>query len=153
MTDTTERLLVTHMGHDGPWLLLKTRDEIDERKDFILANKFKIEHAARLVLIRIVDAPLPAKLREAKAKLQEADAKRQEADAKWQVAEAKWLEAYARWREAEAKRLEANMKWLEANTKWQVAINSPEGVAFHAKVCGCPWSLEHQNVLEGLARP
>ena len=123
--------LYTHLGHDGPWLLPKTQEEYKERIHDIKTVKPETERAARLCLIAAVRAPLPPTL--------------QKVYGAWQKADAAWREAYGARHKAYAARHKEDAAWL-------VAINSPEGVAFHAKVCGCSWSPEHPDTLEGLAR-
>ena len=51
--------LVTHMGHDGSWLLIKTAKEIRERREFIRTAKPEHERALRLRLLKVVKVPLP----------------------------------------------------------------------------------------------
>ena len=69
-----KRHLVTHMGHDGPWLLLKTAKEIRERRKYIRTRKPKHERALRLRLLKTVKVPLPPQLAKAYAARAKADA-------------------------------------------------------------------------------
>jgi hypothetical protein len=138
----TQRVLVKHMGHDGPWLLIKTRREVAERRAYIRGAKPDAEVPRRLALLKIVTAALPPRLEKAYAAREKAYAAREKADAAWK-------KAYAAWKKADA-------AWKKADAAWKKAINSPEGVKFHAKVCGCSWTPEQPDVLqgpEGLAVP
>ena len=144
--------LYTHLGHDGPWLLPKTDEEYDERISFIKTTKPEVERAARLCLIAEVTAPLPSTLQKTLAAWQKARAAWEKADPARQKAYAALQKAYAALQKARAAWQKADAAWQKADAAWLVAINSPEGVAFHAKVCGCSWSPEHPDTLEGLAR-
>src|SRR3990167_2552967 len=73
--------LVTHMGHDGPWLLIKTAKEIRERRAYILTQKPKHERALRLRLLKVVKAPLPPQLAETYVAWAKANAARVQGDA------------------------------------------------------------------------
>ena len=83
-------VLVTHMGHDGPWLLIKALKDVRERRSYIKANKPKHEVPLRLKLLKIIQEPPPLTLRKAHAAQVKADAA--------------WDEAYAAWDEADAER-------------------------------------------------
>ena len=135
---TTKLVLVKHMGHEGPWLLVKTRKEVKERIADIKENKPALERPRRLALLKIVTGSLPPVLVKVYAA--------------WQQASAAWQKEDAAWQQASAARHKAYAARQQASAAWLVAINSPEGVAFHAKVCGCSWSPEHPDTLEGLAR-
>src|SRR3990167_9503621 len=87
-------VLVTHMGHDGPWLLIKTRKEVRERITFINSNKPEAERPLRLKLLRIIDEPLPPKL--------------EKAYAAWAKVYAAWAKAYAALEKADATRPKAD---------------------------------------------
>ena len=76
-------VLVAHMGHDAPWLQIKTRKQIRERRMDIKMHKPKHERPLRLKLLKIVKEPLPPKLQKAYAEWQKADAEWQKADAAW----------------------------------------------------------------------
>ena len=114
--------LVTHMGHDGPWLLIKTAKEIRKRRAHIRTQKPEHERALRLRLLKIVKAPLPPQLFKA--------------DAAWAKADAAWVKADA--------------AYYKASAAWDKVINSPEGVKFHAQVCGCAWTPEQPDILRQL---
>ena len=151
--------LYTHLGHDGPWLLPKTQEEYKERIHDIKTVKPETERAARLCLIAAVRAPLPPTLQKVYGAWQQADAAWLKADAARHKEDAAWQQAYGAWQKEDAAWQQASAAWLKAyaarhkeDAAWLVAINSPEGVAFHAKVCGCSWSPEHPDTLEGLAR-
>ena len=136
--------LYKHMGHDGPWLLIKTPKEYRERVRFIETDKPKSERPCRLDLIGKVTTKLPPTLAKAYAEWEAADAKYQEAYAEWEA-------AYAKWEEADAKYQEAGAKLQEVYAKWLTVINSTEGVALHEQVCGCWWTPEHPDILDGMA--
>ena len=125
--------LVTHMGHDGPWLLIKTAKEIRERRAYILTQKPKHERALRLRLLKVVKAPLPPQLAETYAALAKANAALDKARAARD-------KAYDAWDKANAARVKADVAWAKV-------INSPEGVKFHAQVCGCAWTPEQPDIL------
>src|SRR3990167_1615612 len=76
-----KRHLVTHMGHDGPWLLSKTNKEIRERREYIRTDKPEHERALRLRLLKVVKAPLPPQLAKAYAAWAKARTARAKADA------------------------------------------------------------------------
>ena len=135
--------LYKHMGHDGPWLLIKTPKEYRERVRFIETDKPKSERPCRLDLIGKVTTKLPPTLAKACAEWQKADAKRQKADAN--------VGSQNQWWETDAKWQKANAKWREAYAKWLTVINSTEGVALHEQVCGCWWTPEHPDILDGMA--
>jgi len=131
--------LYTHLPHNGAWLLPKTIKEYNERIWIIKVGKPKVEVAHRLCSIQEVPIKsLPPKLSKA------------------------WA-AYMKARAAHDKAWDAHMKARAAHDRAGVAcdralvtyfnvLNSPEGVAFHNKVCGCMWSPEHPDILENLAR-
>ena len=165
-------VLVAHMGHDAPWLQIKTREEVKERIAHIKKYKPERERPLRLKLLKIVKDPLPPKLQrayaarekayaardkayaaraEANAARAEANAARAEANAAWEKANAAWAEANAAREKAYAARAEANAAWEKANAAWEKAINSPVGVAFHKQVCGCAWTPEQPDILLQLA--
>ena len=135
--------LVTHMGHDGPWLLIKTAKEIRERRAYIRTEKPEHEWALRLRLLKVVKAPLPSQLGKARAALDKANtaldkayAALVKADATRDKANAAWVKAYA--------------ALVKAYAEWDTVINSPAGVKFHAKVCGCAWTPEQPDILRQL---
>src|SRR3990167_2771067 len=141
---TTPKLhLVTHMGHDGPWLLLKTAKEIRERRAFIRAHKPEHERAIRLRGLKIINDPLPPKLQRAYAAWDKAIAACDKADAAWDQAYAKWDKAIAALNRAYYARARAYAAWAKA-------INSSAGVKFHAQVCGCAWTPEQPDILRQL---
>ena len=171
---------VTHMGHDGPWLLLKTAKEIRERRAFIRTNKPEHERALRLRLLKVVRAPLPPRLVKAnvawvkaKAALAPADAARDKAYDAWVTARAARVKAYdtrnhkayVAWVKAKAAldnkdydaRVEAHVArngayaaLVKASVAWDTVINSPAGVKFHAQVCGCAWTPSQPDILRQL---
>ena len=114
--------LVTHMGHDGPWLLLKTAKEIRERRSYIRTHKPKHERALRLRLLKVVKAPLPPPL----------------------------AKAYAAWTKAYAARAKAYAARDKANAAWTKALTSPAGIEFHKQVCGCAWTPAQPDILRQL---
>ena len=172
---TTPKLhLVTHMGHDGPWLLLKTAKEIRERRAFIRAHKPEHERALRLRRLKIINDPLPPKLQRAYAAWDKAIAACDKADAAWDQAYAKWDKANAAWINSYAKGAndiaalaKADAAWdkaiaalnraryarARAYAAWAKAINSSAGVKFHAQVCGCAWTPEQPDILRQLTLP
>ena len=130
----SNNVLVKHMGHDGPWLTIKTRKEVKERIAFIKDKKPKDEIPRRLQLLAIVSEPLPPGLKKAYTAREKAYLMCDRAD-----------EAREKADEAREKAYAARKK---AHAAWQKAIKSREGVAFHKKVCGCSWSPQHTNILE-----
>ena len=134
---TTPKLhLVTHMGHDGPWLLIKTAKEIRKRRAHIRTKKPEHERALRLRRLQVVKAPLPPQLAHPYAAWDQANAARDK--------------ARAAWNKASAARVTASAAWYKARAAWNEAINSPEGVKFHAQVCGCAWTPEQPDILRQL---
>ena len=142
--------LVTHMGHDGPWLLLKTAKEIRARQDYIRTYKPEHERALRLRLLKVVKAPLPPKLSKAVAAWAKASAAWDKANAAGNKAVAAWAQASAAWAKASAAWAKAAAARLKASAAWDKVINSPEGVKFHAQVCGCAWTPEQPDILRQL---
>src|SRR3990167_3058557 len=106
-----KRHLVTHMGHDGPWLLIKTAEEIRERRKDIRTRKPEHERALLLRLLKTVKVPLPPQLAKAYAAWVKAAAA-------WVKAYAAWDEAYAAWVKAYAARVKAYAAWVKADTAW-----------------------------------
>ena len=183
---TTPKLhLVTHMGHDGPWLLIKTAKEIRKRRAHIRTKKPEHERALRLRRLQVVKAPLPPQLAHPYAAWDQANAAWYKARAAWNKASAArdkarvaWYKAYAArdnasaardkaraawnkasaardkaraaWNKASAARVTASAAWYKARAAWNEAINSPEGVKFHAQVCGCAWTPEQPDILRQL---
>ena len=121
---------VAHMGHDAPWLQIKTVAEVRERRADIKTNKPERERPLRLKLLKIVKEPLPPKLAKAYAARVKADAA--------------WAEAYAA-------RVKAYAAREKAYVAWGRAIVSREGIAFHKKACGCAWTPKKPNILLQLA--
>ena len=155
-----KRHLVTHMGHDGPWLLSKTNKEIRERREYIRTDKPEHERALRLRLLKVVKAPLPPQLAKAYAAWAKADAALVKAYAAWVKAYAAWVKADDAWAKAYAARVKADVArakadaaWAKADAAWAKAINSPRGVKFHAQVCGCAWTPEQLDILRQLTPP
>jgi hypothetical protein len=167
--------LVTHMGHDGPWLLIKTAKEIHERRKQIRTSKPKYEWALRFRLLRVVKAPLPPSLAAANATWFKANATWSEANATWARANTTWFKAnttwfkanatwatranttwfkanamWATWVSADATWARADTAWARADAAWFKAINSRTGVKFHNQVCGCAWTPEQPNILKQL---
>ena len=156
---------VAHMGHDAPWLQIKTEAEVRERRAYIETGKPEPERPLRLKLLKIVNEPLPPKLVKVYAARNKAEAARNKAEAAWDKAQAERDEAYAAWDKAEAERdeahavwvrahaawVEAHAAWVEAHAAWGRAIVSREGVAFHKKVCGCAWTPKKPDILLQLA--
>ena len=155
---TTPKLhLVTHMGHDGPWLLIKTAKEIRKRRAHIRTKKPEHERALRLRRLQVVKAPLPPQLAHPYAAWDQANAARDKARAAWNKASAArdkarvaWYKAYAARDKASAAWAKASAAWYKARAAWNEAINSPEGVKFHAQVCGCAWTPEQPDILRQL---
>src|SRR3990167_7694029 len=148
---TTPKLhLVTHMGHDGPWLLIKTAKEIRKRRAHIRTKKPEHERALRLRRLQVVKAPLPPQLAHPYAAWDQANAARDKARAAWNKASAARDKARAAWNKAYAARVTASAAWYKARAAWNEAINSPEGVKFHAQVCGCAWTPEQPDILRQL---
>ena len=148
---TTPKLhLVTHMGHDGPWLLIKTAKEIRKRRAHIRTKKPEHERALRLRRLQVVKAPLPPQLAHPYAAWDQANAARDKARAAWNKASAARDKARAAWNKASAARVTASAAWYKARAAWNEAINSPEGVKFHAQVCGCAWTPEQPDILRQL---
>lgn len=143
----TKMLLVKHMGHDGPWLLIKTRAEYLGRRKYIRENKPEAERPLRLKLIGVVDTKLPAQLQKTYAAWLKADAARQKADAAWQKAYAAWQKTYAAWLKAYAAWQKTDAPWQKADAAWQKIINSPAGIKFHSQVCDCRWTPENYDIL------
>ena len=168
-------VLVTHMGHDGPWLLIKALKDVRERRVSIKANKPKHEVPLRLKLLKIIQEPLPLTLRKANAAWvkayaarDKAYAARDKANAAWVKANATrvkanaaWVKAYAArdkayaarhkanaaWVKTDAAREKAYAAWVETDATWTKAINSPAGVDFHKQVCGCAWTPKQPDIL------
>ena len=124
---------VAHMGHDAPWLQIKTMREVKERRAHIRAHKPKHERPLRLKLLRVIKTPLSPKL--------------VKADAAWGRANAARDKAYAAWVKANAARDKAYAARDKADAAWDKAINSPAGVAFHKQVCGCAWTPVQPDIL------
>ena len=122
-------VLVAHMGHNAPWLQIKTIKKVKARRVCIRFNKPEREVHLRLKLLKIVDAPLPSGLVKAYAA---------------------WVEADATWDKTNATWVKANTTWVKANATWDKAINSPAGVEFHKQVCGCAWTPEQPDILRQL---
>jgi len=144
---------VTHMGHDGPWLLLKTAKEIRERRAYIRTHKPEHERALRLRRLKVVKVSLPPRLVKARAAWNKADAARDKADAAWNKAGAAWNKALDAWYKAHDAWYKAHAARDQARAAWNKAINSPEGVKFHAQVCGCAWTPEQPDILRQLSPP
>jgi len=142
-----ELVLVTHMGHDGPWLLTRTRKEVRERIAQIKSEKPEAKRLLRLKLLKVVDEPLSPKLARAYATWKKADAAWEKADAAWEKVIAAWEKAGAAWEKTDAAWNKAYAAREKANAAWAKAINSREGVAFHAKACGCAWTVEEPDIL------
>ena len=123
-------VLVAHMGHNAPWLQIKTVATVRERRAEIETNKPEHERPLRLKLLKIVKEPLPPKLAKAYAARVKADAA--------------WAEAYAA-------RVKAYAAREKAYVAWGRAIVSREGIAFHKKVCGCAWTPKKPDILLQLA--
>ena len=116
---TTPKLhLVTHMGHDGPWLLIKTAKEIRERREYIRTNKPEHERALRLRLLKVVKAPLPPQLVKARAAWIKAYAARDQAYAARDQAYAAWFNSFAALVKADAARATAHAAWAKADAAW-----------------------------------
>ena len=133
-------VLVTHMGHDGPWLLIKALKDVRERRVSIKANKPKHEVPLRLKLLKIIQEPLPLTLRKANAAWVKAYAARDKAYAARHKANAAWVKT-------DAAREKAYAAWVETDATWTKAINSPAGVDFHKQVCGCAWTPKQPDIL------
>ena len=133
-------VLVKHMGHDGPWLLIKAREEVEARIAYIKAYKPPNEVPLRLKLLGIVKEPIPESLQKACAAWQKVYAAWPKSNAARQKADAAWQKAYAAWPKANAARQKADAAWAKA-------INSKAGVEFHAKACGCKWTPEQPDIL------
>ena len=148
---TTPKLhLVTHMGHDGPWLLIKTNKEIRERRLYIHTHKPAHEQALRLRLLRVVKAPLPPQLAKVYSAWHKASAARDKAYAAWVKANADRVKADAAWGKAYAAVGKASAALDKASAAWGKAINSRAGVKFHKQVCGCAWTPEQLDILRQL---
>ena len=130
---------VAHMGHDGPWLLLKTAKEIRERRAYIRTHKPEHERALRLRLLKVVKAPLTPQL----AKAHAARVK----------AHAAWVKADAAWAKVRAPRAKAHAALVKADAALGKALNSSAGVKFHQQVCGCAWTPEQPDILKQLTPP
>ena len=76
-------VLVAHMGHDAPWLQIKTMREVKERRAHIRAYKPKHERPLRLKLLKIVNEPLPPELTKAYTAREKAYTAWMKADAAW----------------------------------------------------------------------
>ena len=77
---------VAHMGHNAPWLQIKTMREVKERRAHIRAHKPKRELPLRLKLLRVIKTPLSSKLAKVAATRAEAYAAWGKADAAWDKA-------------------------------------------------------------------
>ena len=143
-------VIVAHMGHDAPWLQIKTRKEVKNRVAYIKAEKPEHEHPLRLKLLKIVKKPLPPKLVKAYAAWVKAHAGRVKAYAAWAKAYAAQT-AGAAWVKADAVRVQAYAAHAKADAAWEIALVSPEGIAFHQQVCGCAWTPEQPDILLQLA--
>ena len=126
-------VIVAHMGHDAPWLQIKTAKEVRERRAYVRTQKPEHERALRLKLLKIVKEPLPPKLDKANASRVKANAV--------------WYKARAAWDKAEAAVVKAEAALDKAYAAWDKVINSPAGVDFHKQVCGCAWTPEQPNIL------
>jgi hypothetical protein len=151
MIDSKERLLVTHMGHNGPWLLIKTRKEFEDRHAEIRARKPAAEQPLRLKLLKIVNDPLPPELQKAYAAWHKAYTAWPKAHATWYKAYTARHRAYAARLKAYAAWMKADAAWLKADAAWLKAIVTPTGAKFHEKVCGCAWTPEQPDILRQLA--
>ena len=154
-------VLVAHMGHNAPWLQIKTRKEVKDRIAHIKAKKPERERPLRLKLLKIVKEPLPSRLAKAYAAWVKTSAAWVKADATWDKANvawykdyaargkanAAWVKAYAAWVKANDARDKANAAWGKANAAWEKTINSPASVKFHKQVCGCAWTPEQPDIL------
>ena len=128
---------VAHMGHDAPWLQIRTVAEVRERRAYIKTNKPEHERPLRLKLLKTVKEPLPTKLAKAYAA--------------WTEVYAAWVKADAARAEVDAALVKASAAWVKADAAWGRAIVSREGVAFHKKVCGCSWTPKKPDILLQLA--
>ena len=118
-------VLVAHMGHDAPWLQIKTRQEVKYRIAYIKAEKPERERPLRLKLLKIVKNPLPPKLAEAEAawvKSHEAREKAHEArvnahEARVNAHEAR-VNAHEAWVKSHEARVNAYAAWVNAYAAW-----------------------------------
>ena len=117
--------VVAHMGHNAPWLNIQTLAQIKYRRTDIEANKPEREVALRLKLLKIIEESLPPEL---------------------QTRYDTWAKAHAEWMNL-GKTYVMRQKITDAELAWEGVINSPEGVAFHAEVCGCDWTPERPDIL------
>jgi len=116
-------MLILHGHHANN--VLSELPSLEERVDFIKANKHEEEHAVRLSLIRALTAEeiaaLPKDFKAACEKLDAACANRVAASAEWKEAEAE-LEAAQR---------------AAAFEEWAAAQRTTAMQEWHKKVCGC----------------
>ena len=145
-------LLVAHMGHDAPWLQIKNQKEVEDRITDIKKLKPEHERPLRLKLLKIVKEPLPPELDNAYAAGVKAYVALGKANVAWRKANVAWVNADAAWANADETWKKAGAAWKKADAAWQIAITSPEGIAFHQQVCGCAWTPEQPNILLQLAR-
>ena len=140
-------VLVAHMGHDAPWLQIKTREQVEDRIAYIKTDKPKMERPLRLKLLKIIKESLPLELQKAYAEWQKAYAEWHKTHAKWRKSYAGREKTYAGREKTYAEWQKAYAEWQKADAEWQKTINSPEGVALHKRVCGCAWTPEQPDIL------
>jgi len=162
--------VMQHIHHEK-WLEILT-EPIEKRIAFILANKTPPEQAERLRRLRPFNREkAEADWKKAEADWRKAYADWKKAEADWKKAEADWKKAYADWKKAEADLKKADADWKKAcadwkkacaglgkacadwkkayadldkaDADWKKAVHSPQMLALHAQVCGCPWGKTH----------
>jgi hypothetical protein len=130
--------VMQHIHHEK-WLEILT-EPIEKRIAFILANKTPPEQAERLRRLR------PFNREKAEADLKKADADWKKACADWKKACAGLGKACADWKKAYA-------DLDKADADWKKAVHSPQMLALHAQVCGCPWDKTHDIFGKKMLRP
>src|SRR3989304_3488254 len=136
-----------HIHHE---VLLEWSDDIQERIDFIQAEKPKHEVEIRLRLLKPVQGALPPKLvkaGDARDKAYDANAKARDAYVKARAAFGKDWDAFVKASVAYAKAGDAFVKAKAAFVKAKAAYNKaydeclPQIEALHALECpDCPWN-------------
>ena len=116
--------VMQHIHHEQ-WLEILT-EPIENRIAFILANKTPPEQAERLRRLR------PFNWKKAYADLKKAYDDLKKACADWKKACADEEKAYA---------------------DWEKVVRSPQMLALHAQVCGCPWDKTHDIFGKKMLRP
>ena len=141
--------VMQHIHHDK-WLEILT-EPIKNRIAFILANKTPPEQAERLRRLRPFNR-MKAYVDRMKAYVDE-----EKAYADWEKAHADWEKASADWMKPDADRMKADADEEKADADWDKAhadeekayadwekvVRSPQMLALHAQVCGCPWGKTH----------